>query len=61
MTNQPDSKVNQFLRAVQALIEQGDLSVNSFSSAVYVMGARTAVVVPIAVNLARHRKKRPEP
>jgi len=53
MTNQPDSKVSQFLRAVQALIEQGDLSVNSFSATVYVMGARTAVVVPIAVNLAR--------
>jgi hypothetical protein len=53
MTNQPDSKVNQFLRVVQALIEQGDLSVNSFSAAVYVMGEKTAVVVPLAVNLAR--------
>ena len=40
ITNQPDSKVNQFLRTVQAPIEQGDLSVNSFSAVVYVMGAR---------------------
>jgi len=28
MTNQPDSKVNQFLRAVQSLIQHGELSLN---------------------------------
>jgi hypothetical protein len=43
----------KFLRAIQVLTEQRDLSVNSFSAAVYVMGEKTAVVVPIAVDLVR--------
>jgi hypothetical protein len=58
MTTQADSKVSQFLRAVQTLIENGGFGVNFVGAQVYVMGEKTAVVVPIAVNLARDLLKR---
>ena len=49
MLKRPDSKVNQFVRALRALIESGELQVNSFCAPIYVMGNRAAVVVPTSV------------
>jgi len=52
MAREADSKIGHFLRALEALIANGDLGVNFPGGQVYVMGERTAVVVPVAVNLA---------
>ena len=49
MLKRPDSKVNQLVRALRALIESGELQVNSFCAPIYVMGNRAAVVVPTSV------------
>ena len=48
-----DSKIGHFLRAVTHLISTKDLGINFVGGQVYVMGERAAVVVPVAVNLAR--------
>lgn len=58
MLKRPDSKVNQFVRALRALIESGELQVNSFCAPIYVMGNRAAVVVPTSVLMARDFLKR---
>jgi hypothetical protein len=44
LLKRPDSKVNHFVRALRALIESGELQVNSFCAPIYVMGHRAAVV-----------------
>jgi len=51
----PDSKVGQFLEALEELISSGQLSVNVPGAQVWVSGAKTAVVVPLALDLARDR------
>ena len=53
MTQRPDSKVNQFVRALRAMIENGSLGVNYVGAQVYVTGDKAAVVVPLAIQLAR--------
>jgi hypothetical protein len=53
MAQEADSKIGHFLRALQALIKSSKVGVNFAGGQVYVMGDRTAVVVPVAVNLAR--------
>jgi hypothetical protein len=53
MAREADSKIGHFLRALQALIRSGKVGVNFAGGQVYVMGDHTAVVVPVAVNLAR--------
>jgi Putative helicase len=53
MLKRPDSKVNQFIRALRALIENGELQVNSVCAPIYVMDNRAAVVVPASVLMAR--------
>jgi hypothetical protein len=52
-----DSKVNQFIRVLGAMIETGELGVNFIGAPVYVAGNKTAVVVPLAVQLARELLK----
>jgi hypothetical protein len=53
MAQEADSKIGHFLRALQALIRSSQVGVNFAGGQIYVMGKRTAVVVPVAVNLAR--------
>jgi hypothetical protein len=53
MTKRPDSKVNQFVRALRTMIENGSLGVNYLGARVYVTGDKAAVVVPLAIQLAR--------
>jgi hypothetical protein len=53
MLRRTDSKVSQFVRAVRALIEKGELGVNSFAAPVYVAGDKAAVIVPLAIQSAR--------
>jgi hypothetical protein len=54
---QPESKVALFLRALQELITNGEMRVNILGAQVYVSGRKAAVVVPLAVQLARERLK----
>jgi hypothetical protein len=54
MTKQPDSKVNQLIRALRHLISDGRLRVNSPGAPVYVMGDSAAVVVPRSLSAARY-------
>ena len=54
MTKRPDSKVNQFIRALRHLISDGNLSVNSPGAPVYVMGDKAAVVIPRSLSVARY-------
>jgi hypothetical protein len=51
----PDSKIGQFLEALEELIAGGELGVNVPGGQVYVFGEKTAVVVPLALELARDR------
>lgn len=53
IAQETDSKIGHFLRALEALIRSSKVGVNFAGGQVYVMGERTAVVVPVAVNLAR--------
>jgi len=53
MTKRPDSKVNQFVRALRDLISYGLLSVNSPGANVYVTGDKAAAVVPLSIGVAR--------
>ena len=54
MIKRPDSKVNQFIRALRHLISDGLLRVNSLGAPVYVTGDKTAVVIPRSLSAARH-------
>jgi hypothetical protein len=51
----PDSKIGLFLEALEELISGGQLRVNVLGGQVYVSGEKTAVVVPLALDLARDR------
>jgi len=57
MTKRPDSKVNQFIRALRSLICEGGLSVNTPGAPVYVTGYDAAIVVPRAIGAVRHYLK----
>jgi conjugal transfer pilus assembly protein TraI len=57
MNKRPDSKVNQFVRALRNLISDGGLSVNTPGAPVYVMGDKAAVVVPLSIGAVRHYLK----
>jgi hypothetical protein len=57
MNKRPDSKVNQFIRALRTLISEGGLSVNTPGAPVYVTGAEAAIVVPRAIGAVRHHLK----
>ncbi len=56
----PDSKAGLLLQAFQELIAVGEMGVNVPGGQVYVEGGRAAVVVPVAIDLARDRLKRRE-
>ena len=58
MIKRPDSKVNQFIRALRHLISDGRLSVNTLGAPVYVTGDKAAVVIPLTVLVARGFLKR---
>jgi hypothetical protein len=58
MTKRPDSKVNQFIRALRHLISDGWLSVNTLGAPVYVTGDKAAVVIPRSLSTARYFLKR---
>jgi len=51
----PDSKVALFIRTLQDLMNSGEMGINIPGGQVYVADGRTAIVVPIAVSLARDR------
>jgi len=53
MLKRPDSKVNQFIRALRYLVSGGRLRVNSRGAPVYVTGDKVAVVVPRSISAAR--------
>lgn len=53
LARQADSKIGQFLQALQELIRRGEIGVNFPGAQVYAMREKTAVVVPLAVDLAR--------
>jgi hypothetical protein len=53
MLKRPDSKVNEFIRALRDLISGGRLRVNSPGAPVYVTGYKAAVVVPRSLSAAR--------
>jgi hypothetical protein len=53
MLKRPNSKVNQFIRALKHLISDGRLSVNTLGAPVYVTGDKAAVVIPRALSAAR--------
>ena len=53
MLKRPDSKVNQFIRALRHLISDGRLRVNTLGAPVYVAGDRAAVVIPRSLSAAR--------
>lgn len=53
LASEADSKIAHLLRAWQELIRSGQLGVNFAGAQVYVMAERTAVVVPLAVSMAR--------
>jgi hypothetical protein len=58
MIKRPDSKVNQFIRALRHLISDGWLSVNTLGAPVYVTGDKAAVVIPRSLSTARYFLKR---
>jgi hypothetical protein len=58
MLKRPDSKVNQFIRALRHLISEGQLSVNTLGAPVYVTGDKAAVVIPLSLSVARDFLKR---
>ena len=51
------SKVGLLIEAFQEFIANGELSVNILSAQVYVEGGKAAVVVPVAISMARERLK----
>jgi len=58
MIKRPDSKVNQFIRALRDLISDGRLSVNTPGAPVYVTDDKAAVVVPLSISVSRDFLKR---
>jgi hypothetical protein len=52
---QPDSKVGLLLQTFQELITSGEMGINIPGGQVFVEGDKAAVVVPLAVSLARDR------
>jgi len=54
---QPDSKVGLLLQTFQELITSGEMGINIPGGQVFVEGDKAAVVVPLAVSLARDRLK----
>jgi hypothetical protein len=54
---QPDSKIGLLLQTWQELIRSGEMGINIPGAQVYADGERTAVVVPVAVTMARDRLK----
>ena len=57
LNKRPDSKVNQFVRGLRALISDGGLSVNTPGAPVYVTGDAAAIVVPRSIGAVRHYLK----
>jgi Putative helicase len=57
MTKRPDSKVNQFVRALRTLISDGGLSVNTPGAPLYVTGDHAAIVVPRSIGAVRRYLK----
>lgn len=53
----PDSKVGLLLQTWQELIRDGQMSVNIPGAEVWVEGEKTAVVVPVSIDMARGRLK----
>jgi hypothetical protein len=53
----PDSKASLLLQAFNELIANGEIRVNVPGAQVYVEGEKAAVVVPVAISLARDRLK----
>ena len=53
----PDSKAGLLLQAFHELIAVGEMGVNVPGGQVYVEGGKAAVVVPVAIDLARDRLK----
>jgi len=53
----PDSKAGLLLQAFHELIAVGEIGVNVPGGQVYVEGGKAAVVVPVAIDLARDRLK----
>jgi hypothetical protein len=53
----PDSKAGLLLQAFHELITDGEMGVNVPGGQVYVEGGKAAVVVPVAIDLARDRLK----
>jgi len=51
----PDSKAGLLLQAFHELITEGEMGVNVPGGQVYVEGGKAAVVVPVAIDLARDR------
>jgi hypothetical protein len=56
----PDSKAGLLLQAFRELIGDGEMGVNVPGGQVYVEGGKAAVVVPVAIDLARDRLRRRE-
>jgi hypothetical protein len=57
LNKRPDSKVNEFIRALRTVISDGGLSVNTPGAPVYVTGDEAAIVVPRAIGAVRHYLK----
>jgi hypothetical protein len=55
MSARPESKVGLLLSTFQELITSGEMGANSPGAQVYVEGGKAAVVVSIAISLARDR------
>ncbi len=53
----PDSKIGLLIQTWQELIRDGQMWVNTPGAQVWVEGAKTAVVVPVSVSMARDRLK----
>ncbi len=53
----PDSKIGLLIQAFQELIRDGQMWINIPGAQVWVDGGKTAVVVPVAISMARDRLK----
>ncbi len=57
IASRPDSKVGLLLQTWQELIRDGQMWINTPGAQVWVEGDKTAVIVPVAVSMARDRLK----
>lgn len=57
LNKRPDSKVNEFIRALRTVISDVGLSVNTPGAPVYVTGDEAALIVPRAIGAVRHYLK----